>query len=597
MPLRGWPSSSGGCYHPSRAALNLEGPWPPGNLACAYRFATLQEALDACDAEPRCDGVTRDGGAMCIADRSTSATLWADGLRVPFPYMARSLPSKQWPPGSAIDTWLKNKGASCLRPERPAMDANPACPLRTADAAARLDVGARDGAAAELKIREQRDDHGANPEAFVQQAAREARSAAEAAVTDSSLEAEGACPSARGDFGGGAMGKALVTQCGGVASLLEQLSKVPLRNPATECKDAVESGCALSHNGRNDGWGGQHFRRVSYLISAVQFGCAYVHVPLFEMNANSRSHGINHRDGERFFGLDSWCADAVQPRKWRSPKMWCSPEPFGNAPVDEQPLAMTHTLSALCNSTALGMVRNWKHRYTGRINSCENAPRAAPLSRCLMLRAAAHIRRGYYAAHPGGVKLPWFTAAERKSGGGSSAMAVHVALHVRRGDLYEKGFPRWISNAKLNRAMMDLVGALNEVRSQWGRVTTQHLVVAIHVMTESDLSKTSKLPRAAWHALVAASNMTMKTHVDSDPFDTMHHLIHADVLIKSNSGFSDVASAYSAGVKLFFVPSRETFFSGVGPMEPLGLREPKLRGQFVCTLLAHLAYKRAHQQV
>ena len=68
------------------------------------------------------------------------------------------------------------------------------------------------------------------------------------------------------------------------------------------------------------------------------------------------------------------------------------------------------------------------------------------------------------------------------------------------------------------------------------------------------------------------------------------------VLIKSNSGYSDVAAAYSAGVKLFFTPSRELFYSGVGPLEPFGLRDAATRTQFVCALLSHLRYKAALPQ-
>lgn len=39
----------------------------------------------------------------------------------------------------------------------------------------------------------------------------------------------------------------------------------------------------------------------------------------------------------------------------------------------------------------------------------------------------------------------------------------------------------------------------------------------------------------------------------------MAHMISADVLIKSDSGFSNVASVYSAGVKLAFVPHIDLF--------------------------------------
>ena len=199
---------------------------------------------------------------------------------------------------------------------------------------------------------------------------------------------------------------------------------------------------------------------------------------------------------------------------------------------------------------------------------------------------------------------------------------VHVAVHVRRGDLFERGFHRWISNAKLNRAMVDLVAALSEVREVWASAHSaagggahmhraaggggggggssgvsgfRPLAISVHVMSQSDNSGTSKLPRDAWAALTASSNLTFHTHIDSDPFETMHHLIAADVLLKSNSGFSDVAAAYAAGLKLYFVSSKETFFGAVGPLEPgSGLRDPAMRSKFVCGLISHLRYKEAH---
>ena len=39
-------------------------------------------------------------------------------------------------------------------------------------------------------------------------------------------------------------------------------------------------------------------------------------------------------------------------------------------------------------------------------------------------------------------------------------------------------------------------------------------------------------------------------HLSADPFVTMHHLIGADLLLKTTSGFSDIAAIYSAGTKL-----------------------------------------------
>ena len=45
---------------------NLEGSWnTAGEKMCKWRFGVLSEAMAACETEPNCDGVTRDGGVNC----------------------------------------------------------------------------------------------------------------------------------------------------------------------------------------------------------------------------------------------------------------------------------------------------------------------------------------------------------------------------------------------------------------------------------------------------------------------------------------------------------------------------------------------------
>ena len=593
------------------------------------------------------------------------ATTYPDGLKMPFPYQARSLPSKQWNMGANIETWLKQgRGSSSCYAPPPAEE--PMCPVRTAaaaDAVHRAAMWAKgkgkgDGGG-ESRDWEEREDHGRDPEGFARRAELERLSAAESNAMDEALVAESACASdlaagsvekgLGGGSGGGERGErrkqALVARCGQGASLLEQLASTPKSLPGVDCKEAAASQCALSHNGRNDGWGGQHFRRVAYLLSAVQLGCAYLHVPLFPMNAPSQAHGIPAAKGERFFGLSSWCATESGATSWRKPKAWCGPEPFGNAPVDEQPVRMTHALAAVCNTTARGMVGRWKRRNAGRVAECENAVRAPPLSRCLFLRAQAHLRRTYYAAHGGPPRLAWYGSKEATEEAAEEAgeetataeVAMEAGLALRRGtgtaaagargdtrtswrlvrarslpvDFQletqpSDGRPRQRAHRRARaveedggRAEGGGVGALG---GRGGWAAFRPLEITLHVMSEADHSRRSRLPRRAWQALAASANLSLVTHIDSDPFETMHHLIGADVLVKSNSGFSDVAAAYSAGVKLYFVPSRETFFSGVGPLDlpgvsnvvAPGLRDGSTRSRFICALLAHLSYRAAH---
>ena len=591
------------CYDDFKQGLNLEGPWPAGPDICAHRYMTLTEAQAACGAEPQCDGVTMDGGVECAIEHSKYATSYPDGLKWKFPYSCRSKPTKQWGAHNNLGTWMKKKGTQCpLRPET----AVPACPVRAVAAvhahAPKVDAG----------------DEEHHPRVLARTAELERISALEASAVDVDEVARGTCPSAVSSGGGGGA-PPLPIDCSGRASLLEQLATLATLpgGDSDACEAARANNCMLTHNGRPDGWGGQHFRRVRMLLAAVQLGCSYLHVPLFPMNENSRQHGISHQVGEKFFGLSHYCSDS----KRQGAPIHCL-DAFGNAPVDVQPLHVTHALSAVCNTTTGGLLRAWRRQVHGRHVICEEATRVPPFSRCATLRATAALRRRYYVAHGGAPALPWYAppaaAVAGSAGSALGALRVQIAVHVRRGDLHDRALARWISNAMLSRALSDLVNALTEVRAQWasggdnkatdGAPARPPLDINLHVMTQTDWSKSEKLPRRAWHALCASANLSFTTHVDSDPLLTMHHLIGADVLLKSNSGYSDVAAAYSAGVRLFFVPSRELAISAVGPLEPtatnppssnarewgFGLRDANARQAFVCALLAHLRYRAAH---
>ena len=595
-------ANNGACYT-RHDRTNLEGKWPSDNEKCAHRYMTLAEAQLACSAEPKCDGITVDGGLECHVERGEYASTYPDGLSWQFPYSLRSRPSKAWP-SAGINSYLKNNEKACSAP--PAEQ--PACPVRSAEAVKRTAATSTD-------------ESNERPKALAHAAELERRSAAEAAAIDASEVAHGTCPSASSSSSqhdGGSSSStddpSLPTACGSSISLLEQLRQLASLPGGgdDDCTYTRQHDCALTHYGRPDGWGGQHFRRIRAFLAAVQLGCSYLHVPLFPMNKNSQEHKLSHTSGERFFGLSDHCPNHRSGRMMgRLSALHLGAHclsGFGNAPVDVQPFHTTHALSAVCNTTVSGLLKSWHKAANGHKITCEEAPRVPPLSRCAMLRATAALRRRYYAAHGGAPPLPWFSPAAADASSSSSsgrALPVHVAVHVRRGDLHQRDMTRWLSNSKLSRALTDLVGALTEVRARWeagvggasASSATPRLEMALHVMTESDWSKSERLPRRQWHTLCQSANITFHAHIDTDPLTTMHHLIHADVLLKSISGFSDVAASYTAGVKLYFFPSPETIYSSVGPLQPvsnigpLGLRDGGMRQRFVCLLLSHLRHK------
>ena len=266
------------CYDHSRG-LNLEGPWPSGTeQLCAHRYMTLAEAQAACSDEPKCDGVTIDGGVECVVERSEYTSSYPDGLKWKLPYSCRSKPTKQWGTHTNIASWLKRKDSTC----DPATSAPAVCPLR---AVAALQAHAPKGDAPE-------DEH--QPRALARAAELERLSALETMAIDGGEVARGICPrDVSLDTSPPPIGTAaLPTSCGGRVSLLEQLATLATLpgGHADDCSAQAQHKCMLTHNGRKDGWGGQHFRRVRTLLSAVQLGCAYVHAPLFPMKCASPPH-------------------------------------------------------------------------------------------------------------------------------------------------------------------------------------------------------------------------------------------------------------------------------------------------------------------
>ena len=327
------------CYE-HKPGLNLEGAWPPAEQLCTYRFMTLAEAQAVCSSESRCDGVTVDGGVECGVERSEYASAFPDGLKWRFPYSCRSRPTKMWPANSGIGSWLKQRGGSTgsTCDEAKLGEERPTCPVRSKMAVAahtpppqqRAPPKKEPPPSPAVVVASSAEDVEPHPPRAITRAAElERLSAAEATAIDAADVARGTCPSdiressaatpSTSSSSGLAVAR-LPTRCGGVVSWFEQLSELEQSTGggAEDCTAARAARCILTHNGRPDGWGGQHFRRVRTLLSAVQLGCSYVHVPLFPMNANSQQHGIAHTAGEKFFGLSDYCYQPVRARAVRT---------------------------------------------------------------------------------------------------------------------------------------------------------------------------------------------------------------------------------------------------------------------------------------
>ena len=95
-----------------------------------------------------------------------------------------------------------------------------------------------------------------------------------------------------------------------LAEMLEATPVVPQFGCATDADASGGRPCFVWHDGLNDGWGAQAFRRAMLFLAATQGGCTYLHNPVAPMNAPSRRHGVSHTAAEAFFGLGHGCATA-----------------------------------------------------------------------------------------------------------------------------------------------------------------------------------------------------------------------------------------------------------------------------------------------
>ncbi len=202
-------------------------------------------------------------------------------------------------------------------------------------------------------------------------------------------------------------------------------------------------------------------------------------------------------------------------------------------------------------------------------------------------------------AHGSGDRQPAHASRALHASAHHSALRLHVAVHIRRGDLRRLDRARYVSNERWTELIGLLAELLAEVGARWSalrsvRARLPLLEPLVHVMSSSDYdgAQQDALPLEKWRAALARRNVTLRAHVDADTLATMRHLIGADVLLKSNSGFSDTASLYSAAVKLVFFRSRDAQRQSFELHPTLArLRDDGARDTFVCTLLAHLAWK------
>lgn len=266
--------------------------------------------------------------------------------------------------------------------------------------------------------------------------------------------------------------------------------------------------------------GAQVMRRIRALFTARARGCYYLDTPLFP--GQLTPHEV--QKAASYFGLGKGCLGV------------CMGHCFNQS----------HT--ELVQGGIVGSGLQWRGAWdTWRDNGLKQLgtpPRIRPAHALQGARALLEMRQSL-----GTLATPWFSSAP--------ADTVQVAVHVRRGDLsladsmtpqgrqhptklhkFSEG--RWIPDDYYLRELPRVTAAI--AQSGWR--------VEVHLMSEGQAAW-APLKHRYEAALVAAGAAAIHFHLQSrELYETLSHLIEADVLVVAPSSFSLVASAYSLGIHL-----------------------------------------------
>ena len=178
-------------------------------------------------------------------------------------------------------------------------------------------------------------------------------------------------------------------------------------------------------------------------------------------------------------------------------------------------------------------------------------------------------------ANPAAHATPLFSAA----GGAGASSAIHVAVHIRRGDMVYRNFNNQLSpDAYYANAMWHVLGLLAATHAAGAPAPA----VCFHVFSQPPPKRSwtgrAKVPldasrhgaayvdelgcaadlRAQLATLVSAEaaaggktpQWELRMHLDADPVVSVLHMSRAHVLIASDSSFSLIAAVLSRGLVL-----------------------------------------------
>ena len=121
---------------------------------------------------------------------------------------------------------------------------------------------------------------------------------------------------------------------------------------------------------------------------------------------------------------------------------------------------------------------------------------------------------------------------------------INVAVHIRRGDLLPN---RQFSDLS-HRMLPDrwYIEILNRVAAEASGP------LSIHIFSEgkNGLYQSEQGAHFSWSDFYAGSGHRVTEHIDTPFLDTVHHLLHADVLVGSKSGMTHLAGMLGNQIKL-----------------------------------------------
>jgi hypothetical protein len=121
---------------------------------------------------------------------------------------------------------------------------------------------------------------------------------------------------------------------------------------------------------------------------------------------------------------------------------------------------------------------------------------------------------------------------------------LNVAVHIRRGDLLpDRQFSDLSSRMLPDRWYIEILKLI---------AAQANTPLSIHIFSEgkNGLYQSEKGMQFSWSDFYAGTGHRVTEHIDTAFLDTVHHLLHADVLVGSKSGMTHLAGMLGNQIKL-----------------------------------------------